>query len=72
MPTSRRQSGSPVTSTVDAPRIALIGCGAIAKEYYPPARSRHTSVMDKLILVDRDGTRAQTLATEFNVNHYLH
>ena len=71
MSTSPRQSQNPATSTVDAPRIALIGCGAIAKEYYLPALSRHTSVMDKLILVDRDGTRAQTLATEFNVNHFF-
>ncbi len=50
------------------PRIALIGCGAIAKEYYLPALSRHRSVMEKLILVDRDGARAEALAAQFKVN----
>lgn len=54
-----------------SPRLALVGCGAIAQKFYLPALSRHPSVMEHLILVDRDAARAQTLAREFKVNHFL-
>ncbi len=57
-------------TTTPTPRIALIGCGAIAKEYYLPALARHPAVMERLILVDTDGTRAQALAAEFKANHF--
>lgn len=53
------------------PKIALIGCGAIAERYYLPSLARHPSVLENLILVDRDKARAQKLATQFNVMNYL-
>jgi predicted dehydrogenase len=62
---------TPAISGKKSPRLALVGCGAIAKEYYLPALSRHPSVMERLILVDRDGTRARALAAEFQVSHSL-
>jgi predicted dehydrogenase len=49
------------------PRIALIGCGAIAEEYYLPALQRHPAVLAQLILVDRDLVRARELAARFHV-----
>jgi predicted dehydrogenase len=59
---------SPAAGT---PRIALIGCGAIAEQYYLPALARHPDVLDNLILVDRDVARAQLLAERFNVKDCL-
>lgn len=53
------------------PKIALIGCGAIAERYYLPSLARHPSVLENLILVDCDKERAQSLATQFNVTNYL-
>jgi len=54
-----------------SPSIAVIGCGAITEWFYLPALTRHPSVLQKLILVDRDEGRAQELARQFNVQRYL-
>lgn len=48
-----------------APRIALIGCGAIAEAYYLPALARFPSVMAKVVLVDTDLARARQMAARF-------
>lgn len=49
-------------------RIALIGCGAIAEQYYLPALARHPALLGRLILVDRDLERARELAGRFSVD----
>lgn len=54
-----------------SPRIALIGCGAIAIEYYLPALLRHPSVLERLILVDRNEAQAQKLAAKLNVRSWV-
>jgi predicted dehydrogenase len=61
----------PVTSVKDRPRIAIIGCGAVAEMLYLPALARYPSVLNNLILVDRDRERAQELAMEFDVKRFL-
>jgi predicted dehydrogenase len=53
------------------PTIACIGCGAIAERYYLPALARHPSVLEKLILVDRDDARARAMADQFNVKRWV-
>ena len=50
-----------------APRIAVVGCGAIARLMHLPALVRHPEVASRLVLVDRHGQRARELATEFGV-----
>ena len=62
---------SSVTTDKKLPKIALIGCGAIAERYYMPPLARHPSVLGNLVLVDRNEARAQRLAAEFNVESYL-
>jgi UDP-N-acetylglucosamine 3-dehydrogenase len=52
-------------------KIALIGCGAIAEQYYLPALIKHHHVLENLILVDRDKTRAEGLASQFKVKNHL-
>ncbi len=61
------QSSKPVRSARDSRRIALIGCGAIAEEYYLPALTRHPSFLENLILVDHNETRAKEMASEFKI-----
>jgi predicted dehydrogenase len=63
------QTFEPVTSVKGSPRIAIIGCGAIAEMFYLPALVKYPSVLENLILVDRDQKRAQKLATEFRVKN---
>ena len=58
-------------SSTTIPRIALIGCGAIAEAYYLPALARHPAVMRNLILVDNDLARAHQMASKFNGNYVL-
>jgi predicted dehydrogenase len=58
---------NPAATTASTRRIALVGCGAIAEQYYLPALVRHPSVLSKLILVDRDRDRAVQLAQRFSV-----
>jgi predicted dehydrogenase len=55
----------------DAPRIALIGCGAIANEYYLPALTKYPAVLEQLILVDRNQDQAKKMAAKFNVNTWV-
>lgn len=49
------------------PRIAVIGCGAIAEEYYLPALASFPSVMENLILVDRDQARLDKFTAKYQV-----
>jgi predicted dehydrogenase len=61
------QPPKPVTSTGSSPRIALIGCGAIAESYYLPALAKQPRVLEALTLVDQNIDRARKLASTFNV-----
>lgn len=49
------------------PRIALIGCGAIAELLYLPALAKHPSVLEKLILVDPNEERTASLAEKYGL-----
>jgi predicted dehydrogenase len=60
-----------IPSDERSPRIALIGCGAIAEEYYMPALFRHPSILENLILVDQNKGRAQRLAKQLNAKTHL-
>lgn len=53
---------------VRAPRIALVGCGAIARSFHLPALVRHPAIAEKLVLVDRVADRAAALGSEFGVD----
>lgn len=66
-----RQPSKSVTSTESSPKIAIIGCGAIAGSLYLPALAEYPSVLKNLILVDHNEVRAQKLATEFNAKNCL-
>jgi predicted dehydrogenase len=55
------------SSTRSSPRIALIGCGAIAESFYLPALAKQPRVLEALTLVDQDIDRARKLAAAFNV-----
>ncbi len=55
----------------NAPRIALIGCGAIAEGYYLPALTRDPDILESLVLIDRVQNRARDMAAKFNVNRYF-
>jgi len=51
-----------------SPRIALVGCGAIAEKFYLPALARHPAVMSRLVLVDSSLERAKTIGRRFHVD----
>lgn len=61
----------PVVLVKGSPRIAIIGCGAIAEMFYLPALAKHPAILENLILVDRNEERVQQLAKEFNARNYL-
>jgi predicted dehydrogenase len=44
-----------------APRIALIGCGAVAEAFYVPALRKRPSLARSLVLVDPDRSRAENM-----------
>lgn len=48
-----------------APRLALVGCGAIAELYHLPALARHPALLERLVLVDTSVARASELAARF-------
>ena len=49
------------------PRIAVVGCGAIARSFHVPALAKRPGIAENLILVDRSMAHAQNLAAEFGV-----
>jgi len=51
------------------PKIALVGCGAIAERYHLPALRDNKQLLDNLILVDPDPARAETLAQRYGAAH---
>ena len=53
------------------PRIALIGCGAIAERYYLPALARQPHALEALALVDQNIDRARKLAAAFGLTDCL-
>jgi len=60
------QDLKPLAPTGSLPRIALIGCGAIAESYYLPALAKYPRVLKALTLVDQNIDRARKLAAAFN------
>lgn len=50
-----------------SPRIALVGCGAIAENYYLPALAASPSVLKRLILVDHDEIRLKKLSFQYKI-----
>lgn len=50
------------------PRVALIGCGAIARSFHLPALARDPAVREKLILVDPATDRAKALGGEYGID----
>ncbi|HEY6564196.1 MAG TPA: Gfo/Idh/MocA family oxidoreductase, partial [Pirellulaceae bacterium] len=53
------------------PRIALIGCGAIAELYHLPALVVDPALRNELILVDSNAARRQAMADRFGVSRTL-
>jgi len=54
--------------TTSNPRVALIGCGAIATSFHLPALVRDPAVRDSLVLVDPVTQRARTLGAEYGID----
>jgi predicted dehydrogenase len=58
-----------------APRIAVIGCGAIAELYHLPALTQIPEIRSGLVLVDNNPSRLSAMAAKFSVantsNNYL-
>jgi predicted dehydrogenase len=50
-----------------APRLALIGCGAIAEAYYLPALTHCPGILERSVLVDSNLARAEQMAARFGV-----
>lgn len=65
MASESAQHPKPATSIEGSPRLALIGCGAIAEQYYLLTLARHPKIIQNLILIDRDDERAKRLALQY-------
>ena len=50
-----------------APRIAMIGCGAIAERYHLPGLAKIPGVIENVLLVDRSSKRTQLMDDRFGV-----
>lgn len=49
------------------PRIAMIGCGAIAERYHLPGLAKMPGVIQNVVLVDRCTERTQAMASMFGI-----
>ena len=68
---TKSETAEPAKSVKGSPKIAIIGCGAVAEIFYLPALAKHPSVLENLILVDRNEERVQQLSEKFNTKNYL-
>jgi len=55
----------------DPPRIALVGCGAIAESFYLPAFVQTPFASSRLTLVDINHKRAEAMAANFGIQSYV-
>ena len=67
MPNNNNPTLSTSVSDKTFPRIAIIGCGAIADEYYLPVLSHYREILDHLALVDRNIDQARQMANKYGV-----
>lgn len=51
------------------PKIAIVGCGAIAEMYHLPGLAKNPTVLGKSILVDMNEDRLHELSSQFNVDY---
>jgi UDP-N-acetylglucosamine 3-dehydrogenase len=58
------------STNIVAPRLALVGCGAIAELFYLPALYKYSSVIANLIIIDPNQERVSKLAAEYDVKDY--
>jgi predicted dehydrogenase len=59
--------GNEQRRVAEPPRIAVVGCGAMARHGHLPALARHPEVIARAVLVDKVEARARALASEFGV-----
>jgi predicted dehydrogenase len=52
---------------MNSPRLAVVGCGAIARSFHLPALARHAGIRRELVLVHRLAACTQALSVEFDV-----
>lgn len=71
MPNTENWTVEPAMLGKGSPRIAIIGCGAIAELFYLPALAKYPSVLENSVLVDRNEERVKQLAKAFNARNYL-
>lgn len=58
-------------SVKPAPKIALIGCGAIAESFYFPTLRKLMPMGDRLIIVDANADRVRTMAGKYAIARSL-
>src|SRR4051794_38557339 len=59
------KSTSHAGSRLSVPRIAMIGCGAIAERFHLPGLAKIPGLIEHVVLVDRSGERTQLMADMF-------
>jgi UDP-N-acetylglucosamine 3-dehydrogenase len=64
------QSSQNAISVKNNPRLALVGCGAIAENYYLPELANYPTILANVIFVDRDENRAKELMAKYKAANY--
>ncbi len=59
-----------MNSQQELPRIAVVGCGAAAREFCLPVLAKYPSYRNRIVLVDRSAEQAEATAREFGVEHW--
>lgn len=67
---SSARSPAPRRRSRSTPRLALIGCGAIAGSFHLRALRRRPEILERLVLVDPDIDRARALAGDLEVGGF--
>jgi predicted dehydrogenase len=56
-------------SVTNRPRLAILGCGAIAEQYYLPALTKTRADAEALTLIDANPARLEALAAAWGIRH---
>jgi predicted dehydrogenase len=62
-----KSQNTPANVAKSPPRIAMIGCGAIAERYHLPGLAKVPGVIENVVLVDRSAERTQAMANMFGI-----
>lgn len=68
--TWRMSDNRHISAGNNLPRLAIVGCGAAARQFSLPVLTKYPNFADSIVLVDNDASRAGSIADELGIGYH--